>query len=197
MLPNDRMVGHRVHPTDPRRMPRSEIALAIALVLPVVLAGCATAGGARDPDVAEPSRPAAPSVDESLSRAVDDISASLRILAETQNAVALKTMTPAQASQVKWQSSYVPPGMDMLMTLDWAGRPEPVIQMCAEGAGYRFTTLGKAPVQDIVIRVRAKDRPVVDVLRDVGTQMGHLGTLRIIPETKTVELRYDAAVAAR
>lgn len=169
---------------------------ALALVLPVLLAGCVTAGGTRDSAAAAHS-PASASVDDALTRAVDDISKSLRILAETQNAVALKTMTPAQASQVKWQSSYVPPGMSTPMTIDWAGRPEPVIEMCAESAGYRFSTFGKAPVQDIIVKVRAKDRLVVDVLRDVGTQMGQLGTLRIIPETKTVELRYGSAVAAR
>lgn len=168
---------------------------ALALVLPTLLAGCVTAGGTRA--AGDTPTPASASVDDALARAVDDISRSLRILAETQNAVALKTMTPAQASQVKWQSSYVPPGMSTPMTLDWAGPPEPVIQMCAESAGYRFTTLGKAPVQDIIVKVRAKDRLTVDVLRDVGTQMGQLGTLRIIPETKTVELRYGAAVAAR
>jgi defect in organelle trafficking protein DotD len=122
-----------------------------------------------------------------------DIRSSLRVLAETQNARALTYMSPAEMAQAEWQSGYVPEGLEKVVTFSGAVPVLPTVEMISEFAGWNPPrVMGQKPIPDLVVDLRVKDAKAVDVLRDIGTQMGEAGEVVLYPATKIIEVRYHA-----
>lgn len=135
--------------------------------------------------------PVVTALDENIEKATRDIQASLKMLASTQNALALKVLTPEQIAQQKYTTSSVPPGMNVKLTLHWDGGPiEPAVKTAASAAGYEFRTAGKQPIPAVTVRLFADQKPIIQILEDIGLQAGSAATVDINTQSRVVYLRY-------
>ena len=86
----------------------------------------------------------------------------------------------------------VPPELSRTATLDWIGPVETLAETLAERAGYRFSIAGPRPVRPAIVAVAARNRPLIDLLRDAGMQLGGAGTLTVDAERRAVRLDWAA-----
>jgi len=129
---------------------------------------------------------------EQMIEAADRASQSQRILAESRNAITLDTLSPAEKEQIAWQSSFVPPGMEKELRIDWQGPIMPILEVMAKHAGYKLHVNGRRPVTDLIVSVVPEKRQIVSIIRDIGTQLGVAGRIEVIPTYKVIELHYAA-----
>jgi defect-in-organelle-trafficking protein DotD len=62
----------------------------------------------------------------------------------------------------------------------------------AERVGYNFLPVGNPPPNPIVVSIDVENRPVIDVLRDIGLQLGLRGDIKVDGQRRLVELHYPA-----
>jgi len=74
--------------------------------------------------------------------------------------------------------------------VNWVGPVEPITKTLADRAGYNFLTIGNPPPVALVVSVDAENRPVIDVLRDIGLQLGMRADVRVDGGKRLVELHY-------
>lgn len=80
------------------------------------------------------------------------------------------------------------------ITLDWYGPVEQVAQDVADRASYEFKAFGNAPPTPVIVAIRAENRQVIDVLRDIGLQLGTLANVRVDAQRRVIELYYPSAL---
>ena len=161
--------------------------MAAAIVLTGVLAGavsgCAPLNFTQKVDqqlVAEPDP-----VGLRLASAADRASAALQTLASVEQA-----RTPGVAIQ---SVPAAPQELRRSVSVEWVGPIEPLTQKLADRAGYRFHVNGAAPPAPVVVNIVAKQKSVVEVLRDVGLQAGTRADVSVDVDQKVVELNYAPA----
>ncbi|MGB4107552.1 MAG: DotD/TraH family lipoprotein [Alphaproteobacteria bacterium] len=76
------------------------------------------------------------------------------------------------------------------VTVNWVGPVEPIAKSLAERAGYNFLTVGGPPVVPVVVSLNADNMPVIDVLRNIGLQLGMRGDIKVDGPARVVELHY-------
>jgi defect-in-organelle-trafficking protein DotD len=76
------------------------------------------------------------------------------------------------------------------VTVNWVGPVEPLAKMLAERAGYNFLTVGGPPVVPVVVSIDAENTPVIEVLRNIGLQLGMRGDIKVDGSGHVVELHY-------
>lgn len=156
----------------------------IACCLAALAAGCAPLQP--EADGTAPVSEAAPDRAETL------------LLAAAQRAEAALTMLarvragehPQAGAPV---SRDVPPELSRTATLDWIGPVETLAETLARQAGYRFSIAGPRPVRPAIVAVAARNRPLIDLLRDAGMQLGGAGTLTVDAERRAVRLDWAAS----
>ncbi|MCD8571669.1 MAG: DotD/TraH family lipoprotein, partial [Alphaproteobacteria bacterium] len=57
-------------------------------------------------------------------------------------------------------------------------------------AGYQFQTVGDKPGTPVVVTINAVNQPVIEVLRDIGLQLGQRGDVRVDGSARIVEIHY-------
>ncbi len=77
------------------------------------------------------------------------------------------------------------------ITVNWVGPAEPIVQTLADRASYNFSVFGVQPAVPIVVSIDAENQPVVEVLRDIGLQMGLRADIRVDASMKLVEIHYS------
>lgn len=145
------------------------------------LAGCETPAKGFSGD--SPQVVAAPDkVSAMLADAADRASTALETLAAVEHArspgVAVSTIGNA------------PPELRRAITVNWVGPAEPITKKLADRAGYGFLTIGSPPPADIVVSLDIENKPVIEVLRDVGLQLGLRADVRVDAQNKMVEIHY-------
>lgn len=90
-----------------------------------------------------------------------------------------------------------PPALMRAMTLNWTGPVEPVLKTLADRAGYGFQVLGSAPPVPVVVAVNAENKPVVEIMRSIGLQLGARANVRVDGATQMVEIHYVSKSAGR
>lgn len=159
-----------------------------ALSMVVMLAACGTFNahkGASKPQlVAEPDGPTL-----MLADAADRATRALETLAAVEQSRTPSAQTAAIVPNA-------PPELQKAVSFSWAGPVEPVARDMAGRAGYQFRTVGNAPVTPIVVTISAYNTPIVEVLRDIGLQMGTRADLRVDANTRLVEIVYRDTVNA-
>jgi len=117
-----------------------------------------------------------------LSTAVDKASAALQTLAsveQARNPNAKLQMPPSAPVELR-----------RIVSVDWTGPIEPITQTLADRAGYTVRINGDKPPVPVVVSVVAREKSVVEVLRDVGLQAGTRADLVVDPARKLVEVNY-------
>ena len=143
---------------------------------------------------------AVPSADNSFSDGApqlvaqpDSISAMLAEAADRAS-TALETLAAVEYSRTPTQSIApihdAPKELRRAITVNWVGPVEPITQTLAERAGYKFYTIGAVPPVPVVVSIDAENRSVIDILRDIGLQLGLRGDVKVDGKKKVVEIHY-------
>lgn len=121
-----------------------------------------------------------------LAEAAGSVSQSLTDLGATEQAA----NPPQSVSSPPSPSAY---GMGMTTSIDWNGPVEPIVQQIANATHYNLKVLGKAPSIPVIVSIDAKEKPMGDVLRDIGYQAGNRASVVVFPSSHIIELRYEQA----
>lgn len=117
-----------------------------------------------------------------LAEAADKASTSLETLA----AIEQKKSPGVAVSPI----SGAPEELMRAITITWVGPPEQIVRKLADRASYNFVTLGNRPPVPLVVNIDVQNKPVVEVLRDIGLQLGVRGDVKVDAERKIIELHY-------
>lgn len=90
-----------------------------------------------------------------------------------------------------------PVNLRRAITVNWIGPAEQITKTLADRASYNFVTVGVAPSVPIVVSIDAENKPVIEVLRDIGLQLGLRADIRVDAEQNLVELHYSPNTGAR
>jgi len=153
--------------------------IGIALVVCAVSA-CTTTPPPREPTEADLTLRA-------LSRSADDVSQSIRKLAEVEQYDRFKTLPGpiGPYEQVK--------DMAQVVSMTWDGPIEAAARQLAGQSGYQFKVAGRSPVIPILVRIGPAPASISDHLRNIGMQAGARADLVVYPQQRIVELRYSNA----
>lgn len=150
---------------------------ALALTSMIAVSGCAFNNNTGHQLVAEPD-----SISLRLAASVDRASAALETLASVEQA-----RTPlANVSPV----TDAPRELLRSISVNWVGPIEQITQRLAERVGYNFNVSGIRPPVPVVVTLNAVEKPVIDVLRDLGLQGGTRADVVVDAENRTVEVSY-------
>ncbi len=159
---------------------------AVIIAALTLLTGCETHGPlfVKDPQiVASPDK-----VSVLLAQAADRASTALETLAAVeQKRTPQATIAPIAGA---------PAELRRAVTVNFIGPASEVTEMLANRAGYNFATLGAAPSTPIVVSIDVTNKPVIEVLRSVGLQLGSRADIHVDSERRVVELQYGSILGA-
>lgn len=84
----------------------------------------------------------------------------------------------------------VPPALLRPVTADWTGAGDELARQIAARAEFAFEVSGAQPRQPRIVEIRARGRPAILVLRDIGVQIGPDASLTVDAATRTVHLEW-------
>jgi defect-in-organelle-trafficking protein DotD len=149
---------------------------AFAMALALLTSGCAP----RKIDqqlVAEPDP-----VTLRLAMAADRASSALQTLAAIEQAKNPGASVSAAPS--------APQELRRIISVDYNGPIEPMARAAADRAGYTLEVNGDKPPAPIIVSLVAREKSVVEVLRDLGLQAGRRADIVVDPDRRIVELNY-------
>lgn len=117
-----------------------------------------------------------------LSAAVDKASAALQTLASVEQA-----RNPGVSLQMPPSA---PQELRRIVSVDWTGPIEPIARSLADRAGYKIQINGDVPPVPVVVSIVAREKSVIEVLRDIGLQAGTRADISVDPDRRMVELNY-------
>lgn len=132
-------------------------------------------------------------VDQQLVAEPDPVALRLATAADRAS-TALQTLASIEQARnpgVSVQSAPdAPQELRRTVSVDWAGPIEPVLLSLGDRAGYQIQINGDKPPVPIVVSVQAREKSVVEVLRDLGLQAGRRANIVVDPQRRIVELNY-------
>lgn len=159
------------------KMMRSKFAL-VALALPFLLLGCETYRAAPRPQlVAEPD-PLTVRLANAADRAADAL-ATLAAIEQKRTPVSLPPLAVNAPTELR-----------RTMTVDWYGPPALLLQQMADIAGYNFQETGAKPTIPLVVRLEVRNRPIIEVMRDIGLQVEGRAAVKVDANARIVEISY-------
>ena len=146
-----------------------------------VMAGCSNVGWT--PNVGQRQLVAEPDkVDLMLADAAD------------RSTRALETLAAMEQSQMPIKPvaavPQVPQDLARGVSVQWSGPAEPLVQELARKAGYAYNAVGSKPATDIIVSVAAQNKPLIELFRDIGMQMGARGDLKVNMQMRSIEIHY-------
>ena len=117
-----------------------------------------------------------------LADAADRAASALELLAAVE-----QTRTPS-ASVAALDD--VPEQLRRSISVSWVGPVEPIAEKLADRAGYEFNTLGDRPPVPVIVTVDAVNKPLIDILRDIGLQVGSRADVIVDAKRQVVEVSY-------
>lgn len=117
-----------------------------------------------------------------LAEAADRAASALEVLASIENERNPVNLPPL--------ASNAPTQLRRGMTVNWAGPAEPLINKIADRASYEFYVSGSNPASPLVVTINVRNKPLIEILRDLGLQIGERGTLKVDANQKIIELSY-------
>lgn len=117
-----------------------------------------------------------------LAEAADRASRSLETLAAVEQA-----QSPGVAVQPIHNA---PDELERAITVEWIGPAEQLAQKLADRASYQFLAYGDPPPIPLLVNVNVENRPVIEVLRDIGLQLGARADVKVDAQKKMVEIHY-------
>lgn len=122
------------------------------------------------------------------------------LLAQAADKASKSLETLAAIEQVRTPSSSVAPidnvpdELARAMTISWIGPVDPITRTLANHSDYEFVVLGDRPPVPIVVNLEAENTRVIDLLRNIGLQLGTRADIRVDASQKVVELQYSPVI---
>ncbi len=117
-----------------------------------------------------------------LAEAADKASSALETLAAVEQ---------SRSSAVAVQPIHnAPPELKRAMTINWIGPAEQLTKKLADRASYTFLAVGDRPPVPLTVSIDVENRPVIDILRDVGLQLGVRADIKVDSTRRMIELHY-------
>ncbi len=156
------------------------------LILPLLFGLTAVTGCSGNPVAFSKGSPqivASPdTVSSMLAQSADRASLALEALAAVER---------AKAPSVSMSSiDNVPTELRRTITVNWVGPIAPIAKTLSDRAGYGFIILGNEPAVPAVVSIDAENTRVIDVLRDIGLQLGMRGDIKVDASSKMIEIYY-------
>jgi defect-in-organelle-trafficking protein DotD len=153
----------------------------------IIMVAVFTAACTHEPKFARPQVVAEPnSVDVMLADAADRATRALETLADIEN-----TKTPVKSVATVPNA---PAELQRAVTFEWVGPPEPLVQELARKAGYTYNAIGDQPPLPLLVTLKVTNKPLINVLRDIGLQMGSRADLKVDGQMRTMEIHYAPTV---
>ncbi len=134
-----------------------------------------------------------PRVNQQLVAQPDPVALRLAVAADKASS-ALQTLASIEQARNPGESLQMPPevpqALRRIVSIDWTGPIAPIAQQMADRAGYRLQVNGAMPPAPIVVSVAAREKSVIEVLRDIGLQAGRRADVTVDPNHHLVELNY-------
>jgi len=157
--------------------------LLLILLSVFALSACDRVGGHSTFRNAKPQIVAQPdAVNAMLAEAATKASNALQTLASVE---AVRTPTPSAAPIGR-----APAPLRRAITVNWVGPIEQITKTLADRSSYTFSAIGTAPPVPIVVSIDAENKPVIEVLRDIGLQMGKRADIKVDSGNALVEIHY-------
>lgn len=154
-----------------------QVTLAMTMLF---LAGCETAERFSQ---GNPQLVASPDpVSARLAEAADRASKALQTLAAVENAKLPSTPVPPVHNP--------PVELSRAISVNWIGPVEPITQSLADRASYHFNILGSPPATPLVVNINVENQPIIDVMRDIGLQLGLRANIKVDAQNQVVEIHY-------
>jgi defect-in-organelle-trafficking protein DotD len=121
-----------------------------------------------------------------LSQAAERAAAALETISEIEQyrAPPMPTSGPDYAD--------VPGALQSLMTVKWTGPVEQILETLATRVNMKFVMKGNRSAVPLVVNINVYQKPVIEVLRDLGLQLGRRADVTVNGERGLIELRYAA-----
>lgn len=162
--------------------------LCALLALAVVPLAACSGGFARTSD-AKPQLVAEP--DQTSLMIADAADRATRALESLAAVEQYRTPSAAAAAAV---IPNAPAELQRAVTFNWSGPVEQVARDLAARAGYVFRTVGDQPPTPILVNLNVYNQPMIEVLRDIGLQMGTRADLKLDANRRAVEIIYAPTV---
>lgn len=118
-------------------------------------------------------------------------------LAETAAAVSNSLEQLAEIEKAVHPHAKIPPppspeslGMAQYVSIDWVGPIAELVHKIAKASHYHVKILGREPAVPVIVAIKAKNKPLADVVRNISFQAQRQATLAVYPRSKIIELRY-------
>lgn len=132
----------------------------------------------KDPQlVAQPDK-----VSMMLAQAADKASNALETLAAVEQKRTPAAATPAIVG--------APAELNRAVTIAWVGPVDQITKVLADKASYRFVSLGTAPATPVTVSIDVTNKPIIEVLRSIGYQLGARADVYVDSAEKMVALTY-------
>lgn len=86
--------------------------------------------------------------------------------------------------------SAAPPALTQLVTVRWSGPIEQMVETLATRAGMTFQPVGSRPAVPLLINIDVYQKPLLEVLHDLGLQAGRRADIAVNSSNNTIEIRY-------
>ena len=86
--------------------------------------------------------------------------------------------------------SSAPPALTQPITVRWSGPIEQMAETLATRAGMRFQRVGGRPGVPLLVSVDVYQKPLIEVLHDLGLQAGRRADISVNSSNNTIEIRY-------
>lgn len=130
----------------------------------------------------------------------DNVSAMLADAA-TRATDALETLAAVEHSRGPAIASApigdAPANLRRAITVNWVGPAEQITETLAQRASYNFVTVGTPPAVPTIVSIDVENKPVIEVLRDVGLQLGLRADVRVDADNEVIEIHYSPNTGAR
>lgn len=124
------------------------------------------------------------SVSAMLANAADKASNALQTLASVE---AARTSVPAISP-----IGNAPVELRRAVTVNWVGPADLITKSLADRAGYTFEIVGSPPPVPAIVSLNVENKPLIEILRDIGLQLGVRGDIRVDSAQQLIELQYPA-----
>lgn len=84
-----------------------------------------------------------------------------------------------------------PQELQRAVTFDWTGPVEPLVEELARKTGYQYGVIGSQPPLPITVSMRAMNKPLINVFRDIGMQIGARADIKVDAQSRVIELQYS------
>lgn len=161
-------------------MVRSAVLTLSLVVISLGLTACETGYPIRVKDPQLVSQP--DKVSMMLAQAADKASNALEALASVEQKRTPTGQVPAIVG--------APPELMRAITMNWVGPVDQIVKTLADKSSYRFVALGAAPAAPVTVSVDVTNKPIIEVLRSIGLQLGARADVYVDSAERIVALTY-------